>query len=89
MVHEEALDTQALLAALPARAEHDVEVDIALRLRSRAPQDLVEEAEPLLAALPVDDPDRAAFAALLETIERDGLSWNGSLILAVRPRPAA
>lgn len=87
MVHEEALDTEALLATLPAYPTLDVEVDIALRLRSRAAQDLVDEAAPLLAALPIGDADHAAFAELMATIERDGLSWNGTLIVAVRQRP--
>ena len=86
MVHEDALDLAALLDALPAGIAGNVDVDVVLRLRARLRQDLVEEAEPLLAALDSTDPDRAAYAELMEAIERDGLSWNGSVMVAVLAR---
>ena len=74
MVHEEVLDANALVGALP-RANHDIHVDTSLRLRSRSLDDVGREVTPLRDELPSDHPDRAALAELLDTMEHDGVSW--------------
>ncbi len=86
MVHEEVLDTERILAALPAGGlvEFEIQVDTALRLRARTREDVELETAPLLATLPPDHSDRATLNELNEVIARDGISWNGSLFVTVR-----
>ncbi|MEZ5988903.1 MAG: class I SAM-dependent methyltransferase [Planctomycetota bacterium] len=85
-IHGDDLDAGALLAPLPPAEVASVEVSVDLRLRGRDREDWLAEATPWLEALPPGDPDREVHAELLAAIDRDGLSWNGSLSLTIRRR---
>ena len=85
MVHDEVLDLGALLAALPAGYEEDFEVEVQhhLRLRGRSVDEFEREATALLSDLPEGHAERTALAELLVELGRHGLTWNGSLAVAL------
>ncbi|MEM7199523.1 MAG: methyltransferase domain-containing protein [Planctomycetota bacterium] len=83
-VHGEVLDIAALMGLVPADGGFDLDFDIVLRLRRRPLEDLVAEAEPWLEPLAADSADRRAWADLLDRAARDGLSWNGTVIVTIR-----
>ncbi len=85
-VHHDAMGADALRRALPAPATWRLEVHTALRLRRRPFADLAAEAEPLLATLPANDPDRGAWRRLADAVAAEGLSFNGTLLLIARRR---
>ena len=93
LLHADILDADALLTLFPSSRDWEADIETALRLRARSAEDLAAEAVPLMAGLPEDHGERAAFAAILDAVARDGLSWNGSLLVTVRvsapDRPAA
>ena len=84
-IHAEVFDLPGLLDLLPefAGAKSRLEVHSHLRLRARSIDTFREEALALVQDLPGAHRERDDLADLLEHLERCGLSWNGSLILAV------
>ncbi len=86
MVHEAVLPADELIRALPGAGEGDyeIQVDKAMRLRTWTLEDVDEEVRPHLEALPAEHQDRIEFAGLRNYIERDGITWNGSVFLIVR-----
>lgn len=87
MVHGENLTAGEILHAVGAASQETgalvCDVQTLVRLRRRSTQDLIATATPWLAALDGDDPDRGAWEAVLEMVALDGISWNGSLAVAV------
>jgi len=83
MVHESVLSADELIRALPSR-EFELQVDTSMRVRSWPLDHVEEEVRAHLAALPAEHADRSGFADLRSDIERDGITWNGSVFVIVR-----
>jgi SAM-dependent methyltransferase len=66
-----------------ATARIAVDVVHQLCLRLRAVEEFEAEAAPWLAGLAADDERRRAYDALLVDARRAGLSWNGSVVVAL------
>lgn len=79
--HDEVHDLDALLSLVPdgVRTDLGVEVQRHLWLHARAAGRFAGEARELVAELPEDHAERRTLAELLERLDRDGLTWNGSL----------
>lgn len=93
MVHAENLTAAELLAAVGADAEAsdalDCEVTHLVRLRRRSTEDLVQAATPQLVDLAPDDPARADWNGVLEQVAECGLTWNGSVMVAIEKSSAS
>lgn len=93
MVHGENLTAGELLGALDATNQETAatacDVSTLVRLRRRSTQDLIASATPWLATLDEDDPARGEWERILERVATDGLSWNGSLLVAIERSDAA
>jgi ubiquinone/menaquinone biosynthesis C-methylase UbiE len=85
MFHAEVMDLGTLLGLMPTNdaQEHSTEVFQALRLQSRSVPEFEAEARALLDSLPQDAEQAVALDQLLALLAKDGLSWNGSLCLAI------
>jgi SAM-dependent methyltransferase len=92
MVHGENLSAAELMAAVGADAEAanalDCEVTHLVRLRRRSTEDLVLSATPHLVELGPDDPAREEWNSVLEQVAECGLSWNGSVAVALEKSSA-
>ena len=88
MYHQEVLDIGTLLELLPQGFEqcYEMEVRHFLLLRSRCMQTFITNTACLLDDLPAEHDERDALAAVAAAVERDGLTWNGSLCLTLRRR---
>lgn len=84
MLHMECLSAQELLVALPEEARSETTFESVLRLRARSVQSLSEEAAPYTEQLEANAAELGALTDLEQTASRDGLSWNGSLMLIAR-----
>jgi SAM-dependent methyltransferase len=85
-IHGPNLSPAELIALAPGELGVEADVAIALRLRPRPLDELTAEAEPLLAGLPPDHPERRAYERLLREIDGAGWSFNGSAIVTMRLR---
>lgn len=87
MVHDDNLTAGELLGAVGATTQETgalaCDVSTIVRLRRRSTEDLIATATPWLATLDADDPARGEWERVLERVATDGLSWNGSLTVAI------
>jgi SAM-dependent methyltransferase len=88
MYHAEYLDLGALIALLPEDSEDrfDIEAHRSLRLRRRSIGDFARAAAELVSDLPWEHAEQDALVQLLGELRHLGLSWNGSLCVALRRR---
>jgi SAM-dependent methyltransferase len=86
-VHGENIPAADLLAFagvdLEEPAQLTVDITHHLCLRRRSTADVLAEVEPWLARLAPAAPERAQWLALAERIALDGVSWNGSAVVAI------
>jgi len=68
---------------LDGAAHHTVDVTHQLCLRLRAVEHFEADAAPWLAGLAPSDARRQAYEVLMVDARRDGLSWNGSAVVAI------
>jgi SAM-dependent methyltransferase len=82
-VHRPCISLAQLTSALPP-GQFDIEAEY-YRHVAAIPLAAIEDlAQPLLAALPSDDAERAEFAAIRSEITSRGFTYNGTLIMTVR-----
>ena len=86
MHHAEVYELGALIAMLPADNGCEIESRRIFRLRQRSIHEFEQQASARIEDLPSDHPERIALADLLADCADHGLSWNGSLLVAVRRR---
>jgi SAM-dependent methyltransferase len=88
MIHDMVLSSGELLDAMPEgfAREFDVEVQLHRRLRGRSVDDFEKAAEELLGDLANPDAERRTLDRLLARLRQDGLSWNGSMCVALTRR---
>ncbi len=91
MFHADDIELGPLLALMPddLDASFHVEVVRHLRLRGRSVELFANEAQALLDDLPETHAERVALHELLERLQEVGLSWNGSLCVALHRTQAA
>lgn len=80
-VHEEALDTNQVMALLPVDQDFEIESEHYLRLRERPLEDLQTETAPLL-----EGPEQAEYERLEAEALKNGLTYGGTMILCLRRR---
>ncbi len=86
MYHAEVYPADALLAMLPTDAARaGAEAHVIPPVGTRSIPAFLDVARTLLARLSEDDDEAAGLDSLAVQFERDGLEWNGTVCLVVRP----
>jgi SAM-dependent methyltransferase len=85
MYHAESYDLEGLLALMPSGfdAGYSIEVHRTLRLRSASLDEARSSAEVLTEGLLSGDPECISKRELFDTLKDTGLSWNGSMLVAL------
>lgn len=85
MVHRPCISVEELKAALPD-GHYDLEAEH-YRYDATIPHTAIETiSAPLLEALNETDPDRTEYTELMEHFRQHGFSYNGTVIVAMRPQ---
>ncbi len=86
MFHADVLELDDLVELMPTelRRVRPIEAHTHLRPRGRCIEEFEAEATELVSELAEYHPERSALAGLLRGLRKSGLSWNGSLCVAIR-----
>ena len=84
--HQENMDAKQILALLPVDSDFDVDCHYYVRLQEQALEELDALAAPLLEGLSDGAAERQEFDSLCQEVRRNGITYNGTMIVSIRRR---
>ncbi len=87
-IHQENLAAKQILALLPVDGDFEVDWHCYVCLREQPLEEVEALAAPLLKGLSDDDAERQEFDNLCQEVRRNGITYNGTMIVSIRRRQA-